>query len=104
MNPESRTETDALRKTLLDAVPPLPAPPVRLAEVGARVRRARTRTVAAAAISVALVLAGLGVLGLSREARRRTREREAASMRTETENGANWQELRELLERKQRRI
>jgi hypothetical protein len=63
VNPEE------LRRVLLDAVPPLPAPADRLAEVGSRVRRARTRTVAAAAVTVALVLAGLGALGLARDAR-----------------------------------
>jgi hypothetical protein len=60
---------DELRSLLLDAVPPLPAPPDRLAEVGARVRRARARTVAAAALTVALLLGGLGALEASRQVR-----------------------------------
>lgn len=65
MTPEP---TARLRETLLAAVPPLPEPPDRLAQIGLRVRRARRRAVAASALAVALILGG--AFGLADASRR----------------------------------
>ncbi len=60
----------ALHDTLLAAVPPMPAPPDRLAQIGLRVRRARRWAVGASALAVAVVLGAAGALGLTGVARR----------------------------------
>ncbi|RKN42139.1 hypothetical protein [Micromonospora endolithica] len=56
-------EDEDIRYLLLEAVPPLPAPPDRLGAVGRRVRRHRRRRVAVSALAVALVV-GLGFGGV----------------------------------------
>jgi hypothetical protein len=55
------TERD-LGRLLASAVPTMAAPPDRLAQVGARVRRRRLATATAAAIGVVAVIAGTAVL------------------------------------------
>lgn len=80
MNPE-RADEAVLHERLLAAVPPLPAPPDRLAQIGLRVRRARRRGVVASALAVALILGAVwGVFGVVGEPRRNPQPAATASM------------------------
>jgi hypothetical protein len=79
MKPELADEA-IIHETLLAAVPPLPEPPDRLAQVGLRVRRARRRVVVASALAVALILGAVGgAFGLAGEPRRDPRPAATAS-------------------------